>query len=101
VKAKPIIFSVVNLIGAAWIYYYLKTGGWLAHHYQFDDPNVVNLALAIFEPIVVAGVAAYWICRTPFFGRLLFIFFIIQLSIDAGFLALIGFFALTWKPKMM
>jgi hypothetical protein len=100
-KAKPIIYSVLNLIGTALVYRLLITGGWLSHAYELDNPNIINLVLAIFEPIVVAGVAAYWIWRTPFFYKLLFIFFIIQLVIDAGFLALIGFFVLTYKPKMM
>ena len=98
---KPIIYSVANLIASAWIYWYLITGGWLTNHYHLDDPNIVNLALAIFEPIAVLGVIAYWICRTRFLYRLLFIFFLVQLVIGAGFVAFIGFFFFTWKPKMM
>lgn len=98
---KPIIYSVVNLIASAWVYWYLITGGWLANHYHLDDPNIVNLGLAIFEPITLLGVIAYWIWRTRFLYRLLFIFFLVQLVIGAGFIAFIGFFFFTWKPKMM
>ncbi len=100
-KTKPIIYSALNLIGAAWVYWYLITGGWLTNHYHLDDPNIVNLGLAIFEPIAVVGVVAYWIGRTRFLYRLLFTFFLIQILIGAGFLAFIGFFVFTWKPRMM
>jgi len=100
-KTKPIIYSLINLVGAAWVYRYLISGGWLTNHYQLNDPNIVNLVLAIFEPIAVAGMVAYWICRTRSLYRLLFILFLIQLLIGAGFLAFIGLFFLTWKPKMM
>ena len=98
---KPIIYSAVNLIAAAWVYWYLITGGWLTNHYHLDDPNIVNLVLAIFEPMAVLGVIVYWIWRTRFLYRLLFIFFLLQLLIGAGFIAFIGFFFFTWKPKMM
>lgn len=101
VTAKPIVYSVVNLIGAIWVYRYLVTGGWLTNHYQLNDPNIVNLVLAIFEPIAVAGVIATWIWRTRFLYRLLFILFVAQLIIGAGFLAFVLFFVFTWKAKMM
>jgi len=101
VKAKPIIYSIVILMGAAWVYWYLVTGGWLTNRYHLDDPNIVNLALAILEPAAVISVAAYWIWRRRFLYRLLFAFFVIQLLIGAGFLAFILFFFFTWKPKMM
>jgi hypothetical protein len=89
------------LIGAIWVYRYLITGGWLTNHYQLNDPNIVNLVLAIFEPVAVAGVVAYWIWRTRSLYRLLFILFLAQLIVGAGFLAFILFFFLTWKAKMM
>jgi hypothetical protein len=53
------------------------------------------------EAAAVLSVIVYWIWRTPFLYRLLFIFFIVQLVIGAGFLAFIGFVFFTWKPKMM
>ena len=84
-----------------WVYWYLITGGWLTNHYQLDDPNIVNLLLAIFEPIAVVGVISYWIWRTSLLYRLLFFFFVVQLLIGAGFLVFILAFAATWKPKMM
>jgi hypothetical protein len=100
-RTKPIIYSIVNLIAAAWVYRFLVTGGWLTNHYQWNDPNIVNLILAIVEPAAVLAVIAYWIWRTPSLYRLLFILFVVQLVIGAGFVAFIGFFFFTWKPKMM
>jgi hypothetical protein len=100
-KAKPIIYTAVIVIVAAWVYRLLYTGGWLSHHYEFNDPNVVNLLLAIIEPITVVIAVAYWIWRARRLYRLLFFSFIVQLLVGAGFVAFIGFFILTWKPKMM
>ena len=76
-------------------------GPGLSQNYQLGDPNIVNLILAIFEPIAVLVVIAYWIWRTQFVHRLLFIFFILQLLIGAGFVAFFLLFFATWKPKMM
>jgi hypothetical protein len=101
VKAKPIIYSVITVIGAAVVYRHLASGGWLTQSYQLGDPNVVNLVLAIFEPIALLVVIAYWIWPTQFLRRLLFIFFILQLLVGAGFVAFFLFFFATWKPKMM
>ena len=83
-KTKPIIYSLLNLIGAAAVYRLLISGGWLTHHYDLRDPNSINLLLAITEPPVVLCVIAYWIWRTRFFYRLLFVSFIVQLLIDVG-----------------
>ena len=100
-KTKSIIYSVVIVVGAAWVYRLLYTGGWLTHHYDLHDPNVINLILAVVEPLVMLGVISYWVWRTRFLYRLLFISFIVQLLIDVGFLAFILTFFFTWKPKMM
>ncbi|MFN2621970.1 MAG: hypothetical protein ABR611_03910 [Chthoniobacterales bacterium] len=100
-KTKPIIYSVLNLIGAAAVYRLLISGGWVTHHYDLLDPDVINLVLVIVEPLVVLCVISYWLWQTAFLYRLLFISFIVQLLIDVGFLAFIGFFFFTWKPKMM
>jgi hypothetical protein len=101
VKAKPTIYSAVILVVSAWVCRHLITGGWLSNHYELNDPTIVNLGLAIFEPIAVLGVIAYWVWRTSFLSRLLFVLFVIQLLIAAGFLTFVGFFFLTWKPRMM
>jgi hypothetical protein len=88
-------------VAAVAISWHLITGGWLKNGYQLDDPNIVNLALSVFEPVAVLSVIAYWIWRRPFFRRLLSILFVIQLLIGAGFFVFLLFFAITWHPKMM
>jgi hypothetical protein len=98
---KPALFSIVHLIAATAIYRYLITGGWLTNHYHLDDPNIVNLVLAIFEPIAIVSVIAYWVWRKSFLYRLMSILGIVQIVIGAGFLIFILIFMLTWHPKMM
>ncbi len=90
-----------NAAAAAFVYWYLITGGWLTNHYQLDDPNIVNLALAIFEPLAVVGVIAFWIWRTRTLYRLLAASLLLQLLIALGFVAFFLIFALLWHPKMM
>ena len=92
---------MVNLIAAMAVYRYLVTGGWLTNHYQLNDPNIVNLILAIFEPIAFVCVMAYWVWRRSFLYRLVFILALIQILIGASFLIFILLFMLTWHPKMM
>ena len=98
---KAALISVIHVIAVTAVYRYLITGGWLTNHYQLNDPNIVNLVLAIFEPIVVAVVIAYWLLRKRFLYRLISILCFIQILIGAGFLVFILLFALTWHPKMM
>ena len=100
-KTKAVWISVVHIVAAAAVYRHLITGGWLTNHYQLNDPNIVNLVLAIFEPIAIFSVIAYWLSRKPGLYRLMSILFFVQILIAAGFLAFILFFALTWHPKMM
>ena len=100
-RFKATLFSIVHLIAATAIYRYLVTGGWLTNHYQLNDPNIVNLVLAIFEPIAIVCVIAYWIWRKSFLYRLISTLAVIQIVIGAGFLIFILLFALTWHPKMM
>ena len=96
-----IVCSIGHLIAATAVYWHLIKGGWLTNHYQLNDPNIVNLALAIFEPIAVLSVIAFWIWRTPSLRRLLSILCVIQILIGVGFLLFFLLFALTWHPKMM
>lgn len=100
-KPKPIIYTVVNLVIAAWVLRLLQSGGWLTHHYEWNDPNTINFLLVLIEPVVVLGVIAYWIWRTPGLYRVLFISFVLQLVVAAGFLAFFAFFFFTWKPRLM
>jgi|ERR1700730_15250841 hypothetical protein len=100
-RLKATIFSVVNIVSGAAIYRYLITGGWLTNHYHLNDPNIVNLVLAIFEPIAVISVIAYWVWRNSFLYRLISILALIQFLIGIGFLTFILLFMFTWHPKMM
>jgi hypothetical protein len=100
-RSKATLFSFVNLIAGAAVYRYLITGGWLTNHYQLNDLNIVNLALAIFEPIAIISVIAYWVWRKSFLYRIVSILALVQILIGAGFLIFILLFMLTWHPKMI
>ncbi len=100
-ESKATLWSVLNLLGAALVYRYLLTGGWLTNQYHLNDANIVNLVLAIFEPLAVLGVIAYWVGRKSFLYGLLLILALLQIVIGAGFLAFILLFMLTWHPKIM
>jgi hypothetical protein len=89
------------LVIAAWVLNLLRTGGWLTHHYEWNDPNTINFVLMLLEPVVVLGVIGYWIWRTAGLYRVLFISFVLQLIVVAGFLALFAFFYFTWTPRLM
>jgi hypothetical protein len=95
------LFSAIHVVAATAVYWYLVTGGWLTNHYQLNDPNIVNLVLAIFEPIAIISVIAYWVWRKSFLYRLLSILALVQILVGAGFLIFILLFMLTWHPKMM
>ena len=99
--SKAGFISVIHVVAATAVYGHLISGGWLTNHYQLNDRNIVNLVLAIFEPIAIAGVLAYWLWRKPFLYRLISITCLVQLLIAAGFLVFILFFVFTWHPKMM
>src|SRR6478672_6976906 len=95
-NTRAIVYSAINLFAASAVYRYIMSGGWLTNHYHFDDPNIVNLILAIFEPIAVLVVLAYWIGRTSFLYRALFLFMIVQVLIGLGFATFLLFFMITW-----
>ena len=98
---RIIFCSIGHLIAAAAVYWHLIKGGWLTNHYQLNDPNIVNLALAIFEPIAVVSVIAFWIWRTSSLRRLMLILGVIQILVVVGFVLFFLLFAITWHPKMM
>ena len=100
-RSKAALFSFINLITGMAVYRYLITGGWLTNHYHLNDPNIVNLVLAIFEPIAILSVIAYWVWRNSFLYRLISILALIQFLIGIGFLTFILLFMFTWHPKMM
>jgi len=99
--SKAALISLVHVVAATAVYRYLISGGWLTNHYQLNDPNIVNLVLAVFEPIAIVSVVAYWIWRKRFLYRLISILCLVQVVIGAGFLVFILLFALTWHPKLM
>jgi hypothetical protein len=98
---KTVLCSIGHLVAAVAVYWHLITGGWLTNQYHINDPNIVNLLLAVFEPIAVFSVIFYWIWRTPSLRRFMSILFVTQILIGAGFLLFFLFFAMTWHPKMM
>jgi hypothetical protein len=100
-KLKAGLITLVHVIAATAVYRYLITGGWLTNHYQFNDPNIVNLLLAIFEPIAIISVIAYWLLRKPGLYRLMSILCFFQIFIGVGFLVFILLFMFTWHPKLM
>ena len=100
-RSKAVIFSLVHLVAATAVYWHLITGGWLTNRYQINDPNIVNLVLAIFEPIAIVSVIAYWLWRKSFLYRLMSILALVQIIVGGGFLILILLFMLLWHPKMM
>jgi hypothetical protein len=100
-KFKAGIISLVHVVAAAAIYRYLITGGWLTNRYQLNDPNIVNLALAIFEPIAIGSVIVYWLLRKPFLYRLISILCLVQILVGVGFAIFILLFVFTWHAKMM
>src|SRR5476651_2346055 len=98
---RPTLISIIHVVAATAVYWHLITGGWLTNHYQINDPNIVNLVLAIFEPMAIVSVIAYWVWRKFFLYRLMSILALVQIIIGGGFLILILLFFLTWHPKMM
>jgi len=101
IPRKAALYSIVHVVAAVAVYRYLITGGWLTNHYQLNDPNIVNLVLAVFEPIAIVSVIAYWILRKSFLYRLISILVFVQILIGAGFLIFLLLFAFTWHAKMM
>ena len=100
-KLKVGVITLVHVIAAVAVYRYLITGGWLTNHYHLNDPNIVNLILAIFEPIAILSVIGYWLFRKPGLHRLMSILCFVQIVIGVGFLVFILLFLFTWHPKLM
>jgi hypothetical protein len=98
---KGILYSLVIVVAGLDIYWHLYTGGWLTNHYHLNDLDIINLVLAILEPILVLVVVVYWLTACATLHRILFWSFIFQLVICAGFGLVILLFVLTWHPRMM
>jgi len=101
-RFKPILYSVVIAVAGLDIYWHLYTGGWLTNpYYRLNDPDIVNLVLAVLEPILFLVVVAYWLTTSALFQRILFWSFILQLLICIGFGLVILLFVLTWHARLM
>ncbi len=101
-QLKGILYSIVIVVAALDIYWHLFTGGWLTNpYYRLNDPDIVNLLVAIVEPILVLVVIVYWLSVSATLHRILFWSFILQLLICAGFGLVILLFVLTWHPRLM
>ena len=90
--SKAAVISVIHLAAATASYRHLITGGWLTNRYQLNDPNIVNLVLAIFEPIAIISLIAYWLWRKPSSTGS---------SLSSASSNSSSAPALTWHPKMM
>ncbi len=98
---KPVIFSILHVTCAALASYHLLTGGWLTNRYHLDDPNIVNLLIALFEILAVIAVIVYWRSRSARSYRFLKRLLLGQIIIGAAALLFFLFFMLTWHPRMM
>ncbi len=98
---KATLLSVIHLLAATAIYWHLITGGWLTNAYHLDDPNIINLVLALFEPVAVAAVLAYWVWRKRFLYRIIFILGGVQILLGVGVVLFFLLFALSYHPKLM
>ena len=100
-STKAVVYSAVHFLVAGAVYWHLITGGWLTNRYHLEDPDIVNLILAIFEPIAVISVIAYWVSRRPGLYRLMMILSVLQIVVAIGFLVFFLVFAATWHFKLM
>ncbi len=98
---KAAALSILHLAVGGAVYFHLITGGWLTTRYALDDPNAVNLVLALFEPIALLSVIAYWLRPNQARYRVVWILGLAQLAIVLGGILFFLVFALTWQPRMM
>ncbi len=102
VSWKTILYSVINVGLGLFIYWHLYIGGWLTNpYYRLNDPDIVNLFVAILEPLIVLSVIVFWLNRSRTAYRFLFAAFVLQCLIAAGFAAVLILFVLTFKPRLM
>jgi hypothetical protein len=95
-----LLVCLFHLLVAGGIYWHLVSGGWLSVHYEWRDPNNINLVLALLEGLVVALVIALLATRSRFVHRFLVDLFYIQLLLGTILLAVGLIFILTWHPKL-
>ena len=100
-QTKAGLLSALHLLAAGAVYCHLISGGWLTSRYQLDDPNILNLVLAVFEPIAAVSVVAYWATRIRGLYRMMAWLAVVQLLVGLGFLVFVVVFVLTWHPKLM
>ena len=99
-RPRVIIVCLLHLLFAGAVYWHLITGGWLATSYHWNDPDDINLVLAVFEALCAVVVVALVVGRKRFFYKLLVDLLVIQLILAVGLLILLLLFVLTWQPRM-
>ena len=98
---KIIVLCLFHGLIATGVYWHLITGGWLtSEHYQWGDPNNINLVLAVFEAMAVATAIMLLALKKRFVYLLAVDFMVVQLLLVAVMGALLVLFILTWKPGM-
>jgi len=97
---RAVLVCVLHVVIAGAVYRHLIEGGWLTAKFQWNDPDNINLVLAVFEGFCVAAVIALVISKRLFFYKMLVDLLVIQLLLAAVFLSLFLVFMLTWHPKM-
>ena len=80
-RVKAFLVCSAHVLIALGVYWHLITGGWLTQSYSWNDPNVINLALALLEAVAVGSVIAFWIWPKPFTYRFAVDLFVIQIVV--------------------
>lgn len=88
-RIKPLLISIGHALFAIGVYWHLITGGWFAESYSLNDPNLINLTLALFEVVAIGSVIAFWVRTLPVTYWFMVDLFVIQ--VVAALLILIWF----------
>lgn len=97
---RVMIVCGLHLLTVGGVYRYLIVDGWLTNNYHWNDPDIFNLLLAIFEALCAVAIIALAFARRSFFYKLLVDFLVIQILIGIGFVTMFVIFVLTWRPRM-
>jgi len=98
---RSVIAPLIHLLLAGTAYWNLAKAGWLTATYHWNDPDDINLVLALFEGLCALAVFAFAAFRTTFLSKLLNGLLVIQLILAVSIFALVMYVVLTWKPRMI